>query len=50
MSMDYNISYENYETHLMKSEIVLHGNMIKKTSPSGNLELLEELKNQQGAI
>jgi len=49
-SMYYTISYENYDTYQMKSEIVLHGNIVKQPDYFGYLELLGELKNLRGAI
>lgn len=48
-SFYYNISYENYETHPMKSEVVLHGNIIERPDYFGFMELLGELKNLRGA-
>ena len=49
-SIYYNILYENYETNPMKSEIIIHGNIVKRPDYFGDLELLGELKNLRGAI
>ena len=48
--MYYTLSYRDYETHPMKSEIVLQGNIVKKPNNFDDLELLGELKNLKGAI
>jgi len=49
-SMYYTISYEKYTTHPMKSEIVLHGNIVKRPDYFGHLELLGELKILEGQL
>ena len=49
-SMYYTISFENYETHPLRTSIVQNGDVTKQTDNSGDLKLIGEVKNTGNEI